>query len=63
MPVLQVLEHHPLGRAAREGSRFRIPQGSGLPKRISNLPRFTTLRGGGYFFIPSVTALRFIAGH
>ena len=52
----------PFNGEPREGSRFRIPQGSGLPKRISNLPRFTTLRGGGYFFIPSVTALRFIAG-
>lgn len=51
----------PFNGEPREGSRFRIPQASGLPKRISNLPRFTTLRGGGYFFIPSMTALRFIA--
>lgn len=52
----------PFNGEPREGSRFRIPQASGLSKRIANLPRFTTLRGGGYFFIPSVTALRFIAG-
>ena len=52
----------PFNGEPREGSRFRIPQASGRPKRISNLPRFTTPRGGGYFFIPSVTALRFIAG-
>ncbi len=52
----------PLSGEPREGSRFRIPQASGLAKRIFNLPRFTTLRGGGYFFIPSMTALRFIAG-
>ena len=51
----------PLSGEPREGSRFRIPQTSGLSKRISDLPRFTTLRGGGYFFIPSMTALRYIA--
>jgi Dyp-type peroxidase family len=54
----------PLGGEPREGSRFLIPQtGSPLAKRIINLPRFTTLRGGGYFFIPSRTALRGLAAH
>jgi len=52
----------PFNGEPREGSRFRIPQASGPPRRIYNMPRFTTLRGGGYFFIPSLTALRFIAG-
>ena len=51
----------PFNGEPREGSRFRIPQASGLAKGIFNLPRFTTLRGGGYFFIPSMTALYFIA--
>lgn len=51
----------PFNGEPREGSRFRI-RVSGRPKSINDLPRFTTLRGGGYFFIPSLTALRFIAG-
>lgn len=46
----------------REGSRFRIPHPTQRSARIWNLPHFVTLRGGGYFFIPGITALRFIAG-
>ncbi|MDB5571857.1 MAG: Dyp-type peroxidase family [Hyphomicrobiales bacterium] len=44
--------------------RFVIP---GDPKRkeepfiCGRLPSFVTLRGGGYFFLPSLTALRFLA--
>lgn len=32
------------------------------PARLSGLPRFVTLRGAGYFFLPGMRALRFIAG-
>jgi Dyp-type peroxidase family len=46
----------------RNPSRFTIPQTSPVSKRIVGLPQFATLRGGGYFFIPSITALRLIAG-
>jgi Dyp-type peroxidase family len=46
----------------REGSRFRIPSADAPPKNLFDLPRFVTVRGGGYFFIPSISALRFIAG-
>jgi Dyp-type peroxidase family len=53
----------PLTGAPREGSRFRIPNPEGAPKNIFDLPTFVTLRGGGYYFIPSIRALRFIAGH
>jgi deferrochelatase/peroxidase EfeB len=31
-------------------------------KRIRNLPRFTTVKGGGYFFAPGIAALKFLAG-
>ena len=36
----------------------------GLPvrRRINNLPRFVRVRGGGYFFLPGLSALRFLAG-
>jgi hypothetical protein len=29
-------------------------------ERYRDLPRFVTVRGGGYFFLPGVRALRFI---
>jgi Dyp-type peroxidase family len=52
----------PFAGEPRTGSRFRIPEPQERPKNIFNLPRFVTLRGGGYYFIPSITAVRFIAG-
>jgi Dyp-type peroxidase family len=30
-------------------------------RRISGLPRFVTVRGGGYFFAPGIAALRYLA--
>jgi hypothetical protein len=33
-----------------------------IKKRIRGLPAFTTIRGGAYFFLPGVRALRFLAG-
>jgi Dyp-type peroxidase family len=33
-----------------------------LPWRTSPLPRFVTVRGGGYFFLPGIRALRLLAG-
>lgn len=32
-----------------------------IRERVNHMPRFVTVRGGGYFFLPSVTALRFFA--
>jgi Dyp-type peroxidase family len=32
-----------------------------LRHRLTNMPRFVTVKGGGYFFLPSITALKFIA--
>jgi Dyp-type peroxidase family len=37
-------------------------QSSPFRKRLLDVPRFVTTRGGSYLFLPSVTALRFIAG-
>ncbi|MBV9850576.1 MAG: peroxidase [Armatimonadetes bacterium] len=31
-------------------------------QRINNLPRFVRVRGGGYFFLPGLSALRFLSG-
>jgi len=33
-----------------------------IRKRIKGLPAFTTIRGGAYFFLPGINALRFLAG-
>ncbi|MGF1477120.1 MAG: Dyp-type peroxidase [Geminicoccaceae bacterium] len=41
--------------------RFTMPQPSGPPRRIEGLPPFVTVRGGAYFFLPGLRALRFIA--
>jgi len=32
-------------------------------RKYKGMPQFTTLVGGGYFFLPGIAALRFIAGH
>jgi deferrochelatase/peroxidase EfeB len=41
---------------------FTIP-GDGAPRRrVSGLPQFVTIRGGAYFFLPSLRALRYFAG-
>lgn len=40
---------------------FRIPQESGLARTIGGLPQFVTVRGGAYFFLPGMSALRYIA--
>lgn len=45
----------------RAGRMFTVP---GCPSgtRVGPLPRFTRVRGGGYFLVPGQRALRFIAG-
>ena len=53
----------PLAGEPRQGSRFRVYGPEGAPKRLTNLPAFVTLKGGGYFFIPGLTALRLIASN
>lgn len=41
--------------------RMTIPQVP-VRRRLDSLPRFVTVRGGGYFFMPSISALSFFAG-
>jgi Dyp-type peroxidase family len=40
---------------------YKIPNRP-VRKRIVGLPAFTTVRGGAYFFLPGIKALRFLAG-
>ncbi|MEJ7730515.1 MAG: Dyp-type peroxidase [Polyangiaceae bacterium] len=49
-------EDDPLVGQRRNAASFTLP-GSPSPRRIRGLPRFVTMRGGGYFFLPSMTAL------
>jgi Dyp-type peroxidase family len=41
---------------------FSIPQENGMDRRISGLPQFVTVRGGAYFFLPGLRALRYLTG-
>jgi Dyp-type peroxidase family len=43
-------------------SNFTMPGDGTLPHRVSRLPQFVTVRGGAYFFLPSLRALRYFAG-
>lgn len=38
---------------------FFLPKAAGLSSRISGLPQFITVRGGAYFFLPGLRALRY----
>lgn len=49
-----------LGRGGK-GGRLTVPTESG-PLLISRLQDFVRVRGGGYFFMPSRRAIRFLAG-
>jgi len=40
---------------------FSIPRESKLPRRFGGVPQFITVRGGAYFFLPGLRALRYIA--
>jgi deferrochelatase/peroxidase EfeB len=41
---------------------FTVQKDGRLRHRISGLPQFVTLRGGAYFFLPGLRALRYLAG-
>ncbi len=43
-------------------SVFTQPGDGALGRRVSDLPQFVTVRGGAYFFLPSLRALRYFAG-
>jgi deferrochelatase/peroxidase EfeB len=40
---------------------FSIPHEDGLRERCHNVPQFVSVRGGAYFFLPSLRALRYFA--
>jgi deferrochelatase/peroxidase EfeB len=40
---------------------FTIPRQDQAARRLTGVPQFITVRGGSYFFLPSLSALRYIA--
>jgi deferrochelatase/peroxidase EfeB len=57
-PVTGNREPFPPGQSTDGFSR---PQREGPATRIAGIPPFVTVRGGGYFFMPGLRALRYIA--
>ena len=49
-----------IGRHRPEGGTFTIPDRS-VRRRATGLPAFVTVRGGGYFFLPGIRALRYLS--
>jgi len=43
-------------------SNFTLQKDGDLRRRVTGLPQFVTVRGGAYFFLPSLRALRYFAG-
>lgn len=39
---------------------FSIPQANGVRRRIMDVPQFVTVRGGAYFFLPSLRAVKYL---
>lgn len=49
-----------LGNPPPEGGRFTI-QDAPVRRRLAGIPNFVTTRGGAYFFLPGIDALRHLA--
>ncbi len=56
-----LLGHRQPGRDGSATNVFSIPQRDGPDQRLTALPNFVTVRGGAYFFLPGIRALRYLA--
>jgi Dyp-type peroxidase family len=56
-----LLGHQSPTSAAQNSDSFSIPQSEGVREHFSGLPAFVTVRGGAYFVLPGISALRYIA--
>jgi Dyp-type peroxidase family len=50
-----------VGQSSPYGGTFTIPSSEGVRTRVTGMPRFITVRGGAYFFLPGLQALRRLA--
>jgi hypothetical protein len=57
-PLLGNREPMPVGHST---DGFSIPQSNGTSCRIAGVPQFIRVRGGAYFFLPGLRALRYFA--
>lgn len=51
----------PAGRGLASIDRFTIPRAGSYRRLLAGLPSFVTVKGGGYFFMPAIAALRCLA--
>jgi deferrochelatase/peroxidase EfeB len=49
-----------IGRRDSTGAVFTVPRRP-VRRRISGIPSFVAVRGGGYFFLPGLRAVRYLA--
>lgn len=57
-PLMGSRQHGPDGSPC---NFFSMPDANGPDQRLSGLPRFVQVRGGAYFFLPGIRALRYLA--
>jgi deferrochelatase/peroxidase EfeB len=46
-----------------DGTRQFTLQAEPINRHLQGLPRFVTVKGGGYFFLPGISTLRFLANY
>lgn len=56
-----LLGHRQPDLAGAPSDVFSMPQANGPDEKLRGLPRFITVRGGAYFFLPGIRALRYLA--
>ena len=59
-PLVNSNQDNPDNGHARRDALFTV-QADPLRRRFHNLERFVTVKGGAYFFLPSIRALRYLA--
>ena len=42
--------------------KFGLPEPNGVVRRLAAMQQFITVAGGGYFFLPGVRTLHYLAG-
>ena len=47
--------------SAANTDTFSRPHSSGICQRVAGVPPFVTVKGGAYFFLPSISAIRYLA--